>query len=298
MGNYLTKPSTTENIHVVPNRKYGHIKGCERPTDLYHEFAVSPHLQSVKGVDLRNFCPPVYDQGQLGSCTANAIAGAYEIDEIIQKEENAFTPSRLFIYYNERDMEGNVDTDSGAEIHDGIKSIHDLGICPETIWDYDITKFAEKPPTECYTDAKLHVTIDYKRVRQSLDQLKSALVAGYPVVFGFSVYDSFESDAVAKTGMVPMPDTEKETLLSGHAVLCVGYDADKEHFIVRNSWSDAWGDKGYCYFPFAYLTDHTLSSDFWTVKKVSKNVVVAEPIQIELDLDPNVTIRSECPSID
>jgi C1A family cysteine protease len=174
-------------------------------------------------VDLRPQCPKeVYDQGQLGSCTANAIAAALEFDQMKQALKT-FTASRLFIYYNERVMEGTVKSDSGAQIRDGIKSVGSLGACPETDWAYDITKFAEKPPHPAFKDAALGKALQYERVPQVLSQMKGCLAAGYPFVFGFTVYESFESDAVAKTGVVPMP-APTEKVLGGHAVVAVGYD--------------------------------------------------------------------------
>jgi C1A family cysteine protease len=95
--------------------------------------------------------------------------------------------------------------------------------------------------------------------------MKACLASGYPFIFGFTVYDSFESDAVAKTGIVPMP-SKTELVLGGHAVMAVGYDDSKKWFIVRNSWGEDWGDKGYFYIPYDYLTNKNLASDFWTIK--------------------------------
>jgi len=118
-------------------------------------------------VDLRNICPPVYDQGQLGSCTANAIAGAYEF-ELIKQNLTPFVPSRLFIYYNERVIEGTVKTDSGAMIRDGIKSVNSQGVCSENEWPYLIKKFNIKPISKCYTDAKKNQVLEYKRIDQNL----------------------------------------------------------------------------------------------------------------------------------
>jgi C1A family cysteine protease len=217
-------------------------------------------------MDLRPHCPPVYNQGELGSCTANAIAGVIEFDRLKQKLAD-FTPSRLFIYYNERVIERSVDSDSGAQIRDGIKSVGKQGDCPETEWPYVIAKFKTKPPKNCYTDALKYKVVLYQRVAQTLSQLKGCLASGYPFVFGFSVYESFESAQVAKTGHAGLPKSG-EAVIGGHAVAAVGYNDMKQWFIVRNSWGAGWGRKGYFTLPYAYVTDASLASDFWTVRIV------------------------------
>jgi C1A family cysteine protease len=220
-------------------------------------------------VDLRPQCPKVvYDQGQLGSCTANAIAAAIEFDQMKQSLGKIFTPSRLFIYYNERVMEGTVNSDSGAQIRDGIKSVADIGGCPETLWPYSIAKFKTKPTKPCYTEAKKHTAVLYQRLVQILNQMKGCLASGYPFVFGFSVYESFEGPDVAKTGTVPMPGPSEQQV-GGHAVMAVGYDDATQRFLVRNSWADKWGMKGYFTIPYAYLTDNNLADDFWTIRLVN-----------------------------
>src|ERR1700730_5757888 len=135
-------------------------------------------------VDLTGKCPPVYDQGQLGSCTANAIAAAIEFDQMKQQLSD-FMPARLFIYYNERDMEGTVNSDSGAMIRDGIKSVSQLGVCPESEWPYDVAKFTQKPPAKAYQDALTDRAVSYQRVLQDLTQMRGCIASGYPFVFGF-----------------------------------------------------------------------------------------------------------------
>jgi C1A family cysteine protease len=218
-------------------------------------------------VDLRAQCPPVYDQGQLGSCTANAIAGAIEFDQRKQKLPQPFTPSRLFIYYNERAMENSVASDSGAQIRDGIKSVGSQGVCAETLWPYVEDRFAVRPSAPCYKIASTHPAVNYSRVPQDAGQLKACLAAGYPFVLGITVYESFESDEVASTGIVPMPQ-DSETTLGGHAVMAAGYDDSSERFLVRNSWGSDWGMGGYFTIPYEYLTNDNLASDFWTIRVV------------------------------
>lgn len=249
-------------------KRYGWIP--DLPDQRDHLYAApQPALAKLPvKVDLRSKCPPVFNQGQLGSCTANAISAAHQFDQMKQKKSKVFTPSRLFIYYNEREIEGTINQDAGAMIRDGIKSIAKLGVAAETAWPYVIAKFATRPPKKCFEVALANQALSYQRLTPVLSQLKGCLAAGYPFVFGFSVYESFESEAVVKSGVVPMPNGGTEKQLGGHAVMAVGYDDGKQRFIVRNSWGTGWGIKGYCTFPYAYLLDANLCSDFWTVRVV------------------------------
>lgn len=217
-------------------------------------------------VDLRPNCPPVYDQGSIGSCTANAAAAAFQFDQMKQGVSE-FTPSRLFIYYNERVLDGDVRQDAGSQLRTAAKTLNKTGVCPETLWPYIVSKFTRKPVIKAYRAAKKSVS--YASLNNArITDLKSSLADGIPFIFGFTVYESFESDVVAQTGMVPMP-TLQEGVLGGHAVMCVGYDDTKKCFIVRNSWGPDWGDKGYCYMPYAYLTNSNLATDFWQIITVA-----------------------------
>jgi C1A family cysteine protease len=245
-------------------KKYGWIPDIPDPRDVFYAAPPAVLTALPPKADLRDACPPVYDQGELGSCTANAIAGAIQFEQKKQQLVN-FTPSRLFIYYNEREIEGTVGTDSGARIRDGIKTVVKIGACPETDWPYNIAQFVGPPPPPCKPDAAKNHVLAYHRVAQSLSQMKACLAEGYPFVFGFTVYESFESPEVAKTGVVPMP-ASSEAQIGGHAVAAVGYDDTQQRFIVRNSWGPAWGMAGYCTMPYAYLSDPHYASDFWTIR--------------------------------
>jgi C1A family cysteine protease len=218
-------------------------------------------------VDLRRECPAVYDQGRLGSCTANAIAGALQFDQAKQRQSDVFIPSRLFIYYNERTIEGTIDEDAGAMLRDGIKSVSRQGAPHEPLWPYVIGRFRTRPSPAAYTDGRRHQALIYERLSHSLEQMQGCLAGGYPFVFGFSVYDSFESHDVSKSGDVPLP-TGGDTLLGGHAVLAVGYDNATRRFLLRNSWGASWGRHGYGTIPYDYLLDPDLSDDFWTIRAV------------------------------
>jgi C1A family cysteine protease len=187
--------------------------------------------------------------------------------EFLEKKDGvAFVNvSRLFIYYNERVIEHTVSEDAGAMIRDGIKALVKQGVCSEKKWPYVVSKFATKPNPACYKEALNHQVVAYARI-QTLDEMRACLAEGYPFVFGFTVYESFESQQVAKTGVVPMPKP-KEKVLGGHAVLAVGYDDAQKRLLVRNSWGTGWGMKGYFTFPYDYAADRNLSDDFWTIRR-------------------------------
>ena len=245
---------------------YGWTPDYPDGRDLLYAAPPTPLEKLPQRVDLRKHCPPIYNQGQLGSCTANAIGAALEFDQLKQKE-NAFTPSRLFIYYNERVIEGTVDSDSGAQLRDGVKSVVKQGGPKETTWPYKIARFADKPSKAAYDEGKRHQAIQYLRLTQALSQFKGCLASGFPFVFGFVVFESFESAEVSKTGHAPMPKA-KEAVLGGHAVLAVGYDEARQWFIVRNSWGKSWGMDGYFTLRYPYLLQGSLSRDFWTIRRV------------------------------
>ena len=240
--------------------KYGHIKDTPDKRDLIHPG--KPFLAKLPAkVDLRLKLAPVFDQGQLGSCTANALVGLREYMAGVTTLQGLL--SRLFLYWEERKIEGTTNSDSGAQIRDGMKALANVGVCPEADDPYDITKFTATPSSKAVADAAPWRISVYQRIA-NLKAAKAALAAGDPVVFGFDVYESFESDAVAKTGIMPMPK-KGEQLLGGHAVLAVGYDDSKKWLIVRNSWGPNWGDAGYFYMPYTVFTKYF--SDAWMATK-------------------------------
>jgi C1A family cysteine protease len=232
-------------------------------------------------VDMRAQMPNVYDQGDLGSCTANMGAGLFEW-ALLKYGLTDFMPSRLFIYYNERVIEGDVGTDGGAQCRDALTTLNTQGVCPESEWPYDVSQFAVTPSAQCYTDATKNLATAYLAVDADTDAIKAALAQGYPVGFGFTVYDSFEDDSVAQTGIMPTP-VVSESVLGGHAVIRVGYYDNAMlpvtldngailsphdsggYYIVRNSWGAGWGDKGYFYMPYGA---DAFSSDFWILQTV------------------------------
>jgi C1A family cysteine protease len=219
--------------------------------------------------------PPVVDQGNLGSCTGNGIAGLLMFNFLNHHVQNKTRSkvdyfSRLFIYYGERVIEGSVKEDAGAEIRDGIKVVDKLGAPPEHIWPYTISKFANKPTKTAFIAALKFKAVNYERINNTNpDLLYSAIAAGKPVVYGFTVYDSFESDRVARTGIVPMPKST-ERVLGGHCVWMIDYDEVNgvPGYWSVNSWGIDWGFKGLFFMPEAYVTNNNLADDFWTITTI------------------------------
>lgn len=258
-----TAESSITQRHVA---RYGWRPDTPDQRDRPSSLKVMRVTRLPASVDLSKHAamPPVYDQGDLGSCTANAIGAAYEY-ETRKQSLTDFRPSRLAIYYGERYIEHTVASDAGAEIRDGMKVVSKSGVAPEELWPYVVSKFAKKPPQSYYTVAKSHCCSSYESVEQSEAAIKSHLAAGYPVVFGISVYESFESQTVAKTGTVPMPKS-KEKMIGGHAIVLVGYTSTVFRF--RNSWGTNWGRGGYATLPKGYVLNPDLASDFWTIRVV------------------------------
>lgn len=249
-------------------RRLIHGWNKDKPDHRDRLFKLPPHVVISKNGDLSvSACmPPIYDQGQLGSCTANGTKRVVDYERAYQGEP-FIDPARLAIYYDTRAMEGNVSSDAGGQIRDAVKVAAKIGVGPESMWPYDISKFAIKPPPSFYAEAIKHQALSYQRVAQShygityvLDQLKR------PIVFGCLVFDYFESDQVAQTGLVPMPAPNAQAI-GGHCMVIVGFDDVTARYKVANSWGPDWGDKGYCYMPYNYIHNPSISSDFWVVTK-------------------------------
>ena len=240
------------------------------------DFMYAPPLMVMQSLpvkmDLRSKCPAVYNQGGLGSCTANALGAAFQVGQKIQGK-TTWIPSRLFLYYNERVYIHMEAVDSGAYLRDGIKSLAKTGVCKESEWTYDDrrtpgSKFSIKPPATCYTHALQNKIISYQRLSNNLGILKGCLAEGYPFVFGFTVYESFMTTRVRTTGIMPMPNLTTEKVVGGHAVMAVGFDDSKQAILVRNSWGSSWGIGGYFWMPYAYISNSNYADDFWTIRSL------------------------------
>jgi len=211
-------------------------------------------------IDLRSGMPPVYNQGSLGSCTANALCA------IVQYDKPSLQGSRLFLYYNERVLINSVNFDSGAYLHDGVRTLSTFGVCSETSWPYVISQYTVRPPDPCYQEALNTRIRSAQNIRNDLNSMKLSLYNNEPFVVGILVYQSFMT--TRSNGMVPMPNPSRERLMGGHAIVCCGYDDKRQVWIMRNSWGTGWGDGGYFYLPYAYLTNPRLSSDLWNVQTI------------------------------
>ena len=245
----------------IQKRSYGWIPDRPDHRDLLYK-AIQPKLKLPTSIDLRSKCSVVENQGALGSCTANALAGHLEFLDNAA-DQNYVDVSRLFIYYNERALMDTVESDSGAALRDGIKTLAKQGVCAEKSWPYMIEQFTKKPPAVCYKEALKHKILSYHSLT-GLNEMLACLAEGYPFVFGFTVYDGFESSETARTGVMSMPK-KTERVLGGHAVMAVGYNQKDKRFIVRNSWGTQWGQEGYFTMPFECV--ETLARDFWTIRK-------------------------------
>lgn len=228
--------------------------------------APMPATELPASVDLSPNCPPPYEQGELGSCTANAIGLCYQYNQRKQGIPN-FVPSRLFIYYNIRAAINTIESDSGGMLRDGIKSVSRDGAPSEDLWPYHINKFRDKPSKDIYAEGEKHQAVLYQRIVRDINQMKGCLYGGFPFVLGFSVYPQFESREMAKTGILRMPEPSEE-VIGGHATTCVGYSDEKQSFLIQNSYGANWGLEGRFWMPYTYITQRNLSSDFWAIKFV------------------------------
>lgn len=214
-------------------------------------------------IDLRNKFPQVYDQGKIGSCTANALCSIYEYDTY------NFKGSRLFLYYNERMLLNETDVDNGAYLSDGIFTLKTFGLCEEKDWPYIIENLFKKPTDDIYQKAKINFVIEAFSISNDIQTLKYWLQKNEPIAIGIAIYSNFMNFSVARTGNIGLP-TANDRFIGGHAVVLCGYDDITQKFIVRNSWGSYWGDKGYFYIPYDYITDDNLCNDLWIITKIRR----------------------------
>jgi|WetSurMetagenome_2_1015567.scaffolds.fasta_scaffold100234_2 C1A family cysteine protease len=215
----------------------------------------STDMENIKVFDLR------YDQGELGSCTANASCEAYR-KSLQVNDQPDYETSRLFQYYNSRTDKSE---DTGASIRDAFKAMNKYGICNELLWPYKINQFADQPINRCYEEALDHQTIRYEKISPvSKILIMDALFHKHPINCGIPVYESFESNEVARTGLVPMPNRCKEQLLGYHAICMLDYDSDGVWCL--NSWGKYWGKGGTFHLTWDFVLKY--ASDIWVLYSV------------------------------
>lgn len=221
-------------------------------------------------VDLREWDSPIEDQYLLGSCIGNAIANAYEIMTNLEAPDQFVELSRLYIYYNSRLYDNTVNEDVGATMRDGIRATKEYGVCKEELWPYDVTKFNVKPTQECYDDGSTRTIKNYRRVQDTREVL-DALSNYKPVVIGVEVFEDFlyldETNSV-----IEMPDIY-EPSIGGHAMTIIGYDVDRRQYLVKNSFGSEWGDAGYCWMPFRYLTMYGFDNWIFDIHLLSSSII-------------------------
>jgi len=247
----------------------GWLPDTEDPRDYRAVFAEGQELP--RRVDLRPHCSPVEDQRHIGSCTANAVVGAAEyLEGTATGSPRPPDLSRLFVYFNARYLYGQQAQDSGSQVRAAMASLAVYGVCLERIWPYDPQRYAEPPPPEAYRDAERRQGLEYARLRPGAE-IKQALAAGFPVAFGTFVPKAVFEAATINGGRLPMPNTVPQDEIVGHAMLLVGYDLDQGHYVLRNSWGEGWGDRGYGYAPLALIDAYPGSRDFWVLRRLEQN---------------------------
>lgn len=249
----------------------------KRPDDRDYAFKPPITWDDSVWVDLAaSFPERPYDQGQLGSCVSNGAAGCADFARVKMGLPPMDRPSRLFLYYEGRRLAGYpLNQDTGLQIRDGFNALAKSGAAHETLWAYDIERFAERPTTAAYDDGALNQALAYGSVQA--DQIDDAIASGYPVCFGFNVYESFEASSTASTGIMPVPDRRRESIVGGHCMVFTsvlkhgseikGANPSTWYRKARNSWGLSWGlpdDPGHVWFPADEVTNGD-SSDFWVV---------------------------------
>lgn len=275
----------------MANTFMGHGMGWARELPDLRDFTLEqPRVQKIlqgsavlgeptaaleTSIDLRKWCPPIEDQGQLGSCTAQAGVGLMEY-----YERRAFNThldaSRLFLYKVTRNLL-HWTGDPGAYLRTTLKAMVLFGVPPEEYWPYDVGRFEQEPPAFCYAFAQNYQPLSYLRLDPAgtlpealLARIKQMLVGGFPSIFGFTVYSSLSQ--AASTGEIPFPQ-QGDRAVGGHAVMAVGYDDRKSiggrtgALLIRNSWGRGWGREGYGWLPYAYV-ESGLAVDWWTITKL------------------------------
>ena len=257
-------------IHEPTNFLQLDIEGLQTRAPLLE----AERLPSI--VSLRKHVPYVYNQGSLGTCVAHSAAQALKI--VLERAHSqkyfairlltgsgVYDPSRLYIYYNSRIESGDTHRDIGTTNYGGVHAVKTYKAADEKFWPYEVGAVNRRPSHEAYADAARFKDFEYSLVSQSAYDLEDALAHGAPVMVGVQLGPSFVN--CGRDGKISMPDLKRERIIGGHSILLVGYDREKRLFEFVNHWGPLWGDSGFGYIPYDYLTDHNLSGDFYAIEK-------------------------------
>jgi C1A family cysteine protease len=212
-------------------------------------------------VDLRvRHAIHVYNQGAPPTCTAHAVASAFEVIQNARSVGNAFMPSRAFLYFNTRALEGTAHLVTGASLRNAIKTFAKEGVCDETMWPYDTSRLTVRPPAVAYANGPLNRITRYARLARDLAQIRRCLWSGHPFVFGMPCFNHWYS---AVGGVIPAVTPATAKPIGGHAMVCVGYDDVRQSFLVLNSWGSRWGDNGFAHVPYSLILSGAY--DMWII---------------------------------
>lgn len=267
-------------------KKFGWMKdypstkdyGIPEVTDKLHKMVdVTKPLKKLPTlVDNRKHCSPVREQGDLGACTGFMATGMYEY-MCKRGHSNYIELSPLFTYKTTRYLM-HLTGDTGAYIRSALGSLAIFGSPPEEYYPYDVTRFDRVPDVMANSFAQSFQALKYFRLDKGVpsdnklvDRMKEYIAKGFALGFGFTVFESFMS--VGKNGQIPYPKPN-EQVIGGHAVMICGYatSGDNIVFIIKNSWGEGWGDRGYGYIPAEYFiretnADAPLADDIWAITK-------------------------------
>jgi len=250
---YLLKDNYSSNCFIFVLRDFINFtaNSIQKPE-------IPIEIPKIDYIDLRDKFNEIFDQGKIGSCTANALTSIFEYDK------PNFKGSRLFLYYNERLYINETHKDEGAYLSDGILSLKSYGICEERYHPYIISNVFKEPSKEAYENGKKYYVLEALNISNDVNEIKSWLIKKEPIAIGIAIYSNFMN---SKTGMIGIPK-QTDDFMGGHAVIICGFDDKNKIFILRNSWGVYWGDKGYFYLPYDYISNDELCGDLWIITRV------------------------------
>ena len=254
-------------------KRFGWIPDSKDERD-YKFQAVPTILEKLpEEASVEDLCPVVYNQGDSSSCVANASASAI-ISVHLKQGLPQPDPSRMFIYYGAREIEGTTHEDAGCMNRNAIKTLAKFGVCSETDWPFIPRNYSIRPSIECYSNAKKDIIISYHRIDSIpepnfiLQNLKACIAEGYPFIFGIPIYENFPIQT--SSGIIPMP---KGREIGGHALFGIAYNDYTNSVRFLNSW-DGWGDGGYGELPYDYISKY--ARDIWTIRSMEITPTVKE----------------------